>query len=68
MQDQRVGAAMARIERALQRIETALAADPRPSPEQAELERLRSAHALLRSRVEGAIGEIDRMLVTGAAE
>ena len=55
---------MARIERALDRIERAVGENEGAA---AELVRLRSAHELLRSRVEGAIGEIDRML-NGQAE
>jgi uncharacterized membrane protein len=67
MQDQRALDALARIDRALQRIEAAAAngqsAHSLSADRQAEeLERLRSAHHLLRSRVETAIGEIDRML------
>ena len=55
-----------RIERALARIE---AAARRPQPagnadDSGELERLRDAHQTLRSRVEGAIGQIDRLLET----
>lgn len=59
MQDQRTEAALARIERALGRIEGTVAGDAGAAD---ELARLRQAHTLLRSRVEGAIGEIDRML------
>jgi hypothetical protein len=60
--DQRTRAALARIDRALERIDTAVTAEAKPAPEAAELERLRKAHALLRRRVETAIGEIDTML------
>jgi hypothetical protein len=59
MQDQRAEGALARIERALDRIERAVGAEAGAAE---ELARLRSAHLQLRSRVEGAIGEIDRML------
>ena len=59
MQDQRAQGALARIERALDRIERALGAQDNAAE---ELMRLRAAHLHLRTRVEGAIGEIDRML------
>ena len=65
MQDPRAQAAMDRIERALSRIEAAVAVDPKPPVEAEELKKLRAAHALLRSRVEGAIGEIDAMIGPG---
>jgi len=66
--DQRASAALARIDRALERIETLVAAPPAPPREAAELERLRAAHDLLRRRVEGAIGEIDALLAPGNGE
>jgi hypothetical protein len=59
MQDERTQAALARIEVALARIERSVGADAGAAD---ELARLRDAHNLLRRRVEGAIGEIDRML------
>jgi multidrug resistance efflux pump len=59
MQDQRAQGALARIERALDRIERAAGAQAGAAE---ELARLRAAHLQLRARVEGAIGEIDRML------
>jgi hypothetical protein len=67
MGDQRALDAVSRIERALARIETAVR---RQAPagnggDSAELDQLRSAHQALRSRVEGAIGQIDRLLETG---
>ena len=62
MQDQRALDALARIERALQRIETAAANQEAAGEAARELDKLRSAHQLLRSRVENAIGEIDRMI------
>ena len=67
MGDQRALDAVSRIERALARIETA-ARRPQPagnSGGSAELEQVRGAHQELRSRVEGAIGQIDRLLETG---
>ncbi len=62
MQDPRISAAMDRIERALDRLQAALPDEPPAPVGLEELDRLRSAHTLLRSRVEAAIGEIDRML------
>jgi hypothetical protein len=59
MQDQRAEGALTRIERALDRIEQAIGEEAAAAD---ELARLRAAHLHLRSRVEGAIGEIDRML------
>ena len=59
MQDQRAQGALVRIERALDRIEQAVGAQEEAAE---ELARLRAAHLHLRKRVEGAIGEIDRML------
>ena len=53
---------MARLDRALGRIEAAVDSDPAPAPEVEELKRLRAAHDLLRSRVEDAIGEIDALI------
>ena len=65
MQDQRALDALERIERAIERIDAATR-DNRAARQSAhELERLRSAHFLLRSRVETAIGDIDRMLAPG---
>jgi hypothetical protein len=65
MHKQRAMDAIVRIERGLGRIEQALVAPGNGAAE--ELERLRSAHQLLRSRVEGAIGEIDRLLADGGS-
>jgi multidrug resistance efflux pump len=59
MQDQRAQGALARIERALDRIERAAGTQAGAGE---ELTRLRAAHLQLRARVEGAISEIDRML------
>jgi hypothetical protein len=71
MGDQRAIDAIGRIERALVRVEaastraqSARASDAAAGSE--ELEQLRGAHQALRSRVEGAIGQIDRLLDTGA--
>src|SRR6185503_10414862 len=63
MADQRALDAIGRIERALARIEAASsrAESARKSDGDGsrELERLQGAHQALRSRVEGAIGQID---------
>jgi hypothetical protein len=63
MADERALAAIRRIEQSLGRIE-AVSARPRPAsaadPE--ELRQLRDVHEALRGRVEGAIGQIDRLL------
>lgn len=65
MPDERALDAIARIERALGRIEAASAQARGGDVEaSAELERVRDAHQKLRSRVEGAIGQLDRMLET----
>jgi uncharacterized membrane protein len=71
MGDQRALDAISRIERALARVEAAAARAQAAQRSDAtagsqELERLRGAHSALRSRVEGAIGQIDRLLDTGA--
>ena len=66
MQDQRALNALARIERAVARIEAAAAA--RGTIDQAdrsELEALRTAHGRLRGRVERAIAELDDLIVQG---
>lgn len=62
MADDRSLAAVARIERALARIEAAAA---KPAQDDSELERLREVHDALRSNVEGAISQIDRLLAAG---
>ena len=67
MGDQRALDAISRIERALARIETA-ARRPQSAGnggDSAEMEQVRDAHGKLRARVEGAIGQIDRLLETG---
>jgi hypothetical protein len=64
MSEERALAAIARIEQALARIESASErppAAPRPEP---ELRELREVHEALRGRVEGAIAQIDRLLAT----
>jgi len=71
MGDQRALDAIGRIESALARIEAAGARAQAAGMNHAaagseELERLRGAHMALRSRVEGAIGQIDRLLEPGA--
>ena len=62
MGDARALDAIARIERALARIEASARRSGGQSSDPAELTRLRDAHQALRSRVEGAIGQIDRLL------
>jgi len=67
MGDQRALDAVSRIERALARIE---AASSRLKPFQTtseDLAQLRDAHQALRSRVEGAIGELDQLLASGGS-
>lgn len=64
MGDQRALDAIARIERALARIETAATrpAPPAPAADDSEHERLREAHASLRRAVAGAIGRVDHLI------
>jgi hypothetical protein len=66
MGQDRVVIAIARIERALARIE---AAAGRPSPASMDgdsgASELRAAHLALRGRVEGAIAQIDGLLASG---
>ncbi len=64
MGDQRALDAIARIERALARIETAATRPPSPAPlaHDEDYERLREAHATLRRSVAGAIGQIDHLI------
>jgi hypothetical protein len=63
--NERARRAFDRIERAIERIEDRAGrlaeAATRPRNDE-ELERLRSAHLTLRRQVQGAIGEIDRLL------
>lgn len=62
MHDQRTRDALARIDRALTRLDQTLSAGTSPPKEAEELARLKQSHALLRRRVETAIGEIDSLL------
>lgn len=59
MRDERASDALTRIEQALARIEAAAEA---MADSRVALIKLRSRHETLRERVEGVIGEIDRML------
>ncbi len=67
MGDARSLDAIARIERALARIEASARTSASDSTDPAELAALRDAHGALRARVEGAIGQIDRLLEDGGA-
>ena len=67
MGDARAQDAIARIERALARIEASARTPAPDSTETAELAALRDAHQALRARVEGAIGQIDRLIEDGGA-
>ena len=70
MADQRALDAVARIERALARIEAAATrpAPPLPVHEESEsFRRLRDAHDALRRQVAGAIGQIDELIREGDA-
>ena len=62
MGDARALDAIARIERALARIEASSRNSSQSSSDPADLTRLREAHEALRTRVAGAIGQIDRLL------
>jgi hypothetical protein len=62
MGDARALDAIARIERALARIEASGRRSGGDSTDMAELTALRGAHEALRARVSGAIGDIDRLL------
>jgi hypothetical protein len=61
MGQERVNVALARIESALARLEAA-AADGSAAPRDCESATLRQAHQALRSRVEGAIAQLDELL------
>ena len=62
MADQRTLQAIERIESALARIEAAARPQPAPQDDSA-LRELRQTHQALRGKVEGAISQIDRLLV-----
>ncbi len=62
MPDQRTSDALARIERALARIETAAERPAAPPPDDRPLRELREVHQALRNKVEGAIAQIDELL------
>ena len=62
MGDTRALDAIARIERALARIEASGRKSSHSTSDPAELTELRQAHEALRARVEGAIGQIDHLL------
>ena len=69
MADERALNAIRRLERALARVEAAATRPQPPAAAPAESEDLRQlidVHETLRSRVEGAIGQIDRLLETAA--
>jgi hypothetical protein len=67
---ERTSAAIERIERALARIESvasrAAPAAPAPAGDE-DVSALREAHLTLRTRVEGAVAQIDRLLATEAS-
>jgi hypothetical protein len=68
MSEERALAAIARIDRALARIEAAARQPAADAPShEPELRQLREVHEALRGRVEGAIAQIDRLL-EGAQE
>ncbi len=63
MEDQRALKALARIERAVARIEAAAAERGKADQsDRAEIEALRAAHGRLRGRVEQAIAELDELI------
>jgi hypothetical protein len=63
MRDERAFSAIARIERALARIEAAASKAP-VARDDDQLRQLREVHQALRGKVEGAISQIDRLLAT----
>ncbi len=66
MADIRAMEAIDRLERALARVEGAVGKTPVPDArDDSELIELRQVHQSLRSKVEGAILQIDRMLEAG---
>ena len=62
MADELAMQAIERIERALARIEAASERRPAAPRDDGELIALRKAHQTLRTRVEGAVTQIDRLL------
>ena len=64
MADQRALDAAARIERALARIEAA-AARPAPAGESEEQRQLQLRHDAMRSRVTGALAQLDALIGAG---
>ncbi|MBV8685734.1 MAG: hypothetical protein JOZ90_05890 [Alphaproteobacteria bacterium] len=65
MGDERVLAAVGRIERALARLEAAADRSPAPGPADGELRR---AHETLKGKVEQAIARIDRLLASADSD
>ena len=66
MADIRAMEAIDRLEQALARVEAAAARPAEPEMrDDSELIQLRQVHQSLRSKVEGAISQIDRMLEAG---
>jgi hypothetical protein len=59
---ERTTAALGRIERALARLEASANASRTSAPGAEDVDTLRRNHLALRTKVEGAIGEIDRLL------
>ena len=64
MADQRALDAVARIERALARIE-AVATRPAPAGESEDHRALRDRHDAMRSRVTGALAQLDALIASG---
>jgi hypothetical protein len=66
MGQDRAGMAIARMERAMARIEAA-ATHPSAAPAASDsaADELRRAHHMLRSKVEGAIAELDGLIASG---
>lgn len=64
MADQRALAAVARIERALARIE-AISARPAPVGESEEQRQLQARHEAMRERVTDALAQLDALIAAG---